>query len=80
MNYKHIVQENFVQHTAITNQYADVIQDIGRLKETADKLNQENCSLKKILFDILPMVEEYELKNLCITNYSDLIKSLIKDK
>lgn len=80
MNYKRIVFDTAKQHTINTNQYADAIRDINRLKETADRLNQEICSLKKILSDVLPMVEEYELENLCITNYSDLIKSLIKDK
>jgi len=80
MNYKRIVFDTAKQHTINTNQYADAIRDINRLKETADRLNQEICSLKKILSDVLLMVEEYELENLCITNYSDLIKSLIKDK
>lgn len=77
MNYERIVYETAKQHTINTNQYADAIRDINRLKETADRLNQENCSLKKILFDVLPMVEEYEFTNLCNTKYSDLIKSLV---
>ena len=77
MNYERIALESAKQHTINTNQYADAIEDIIRLKETADRLNQENCSLKKILFDVLPMVEEYELTNLCNTKYSDLIKSLV---
>ena len=77
MNYKRIVFDTVKQRTINTNQYADAIRDINRLKETANRLNQENCSLKKILSDILPMVEEYEFSNLCNTKYSDLIKSLV---
>lgn len=76
--YGNIVQEHVVQHTAITNEYADIVQDISKLKQTADKLNQENLSLKKILYDICPMVEEYELVKFCDTKYSDLIKSIIQ--
>ena len=33
--YENIVQEHVVQHTAITNEYADIIQDISKLKQTA---------------------------------------------
>lgn len=47
MNYERIAYETAKQHTINTNQYADAIRDINRLKETADRLNQENCSLKK---------------------------------
>lgn len=80
MNYKRIVFDTAKQHTINTNQYADAIRDISRLNETADRLNQENCSLKKILSDVLPMVEEYELVYLCNTKYSDLIKSFVKNE
>ena len=33
MNYKRIAFENAKQHTINTNQYADVIEDINRLKK-----------------------------------------------
>ena len=47
MNYERIVFDADKQHTINANQYVDAIRDINRLKETADRLNQENCSLKK---------------------------------
>lgn len=38
--YGNIAQEHVVQHTVITNEYADIIQDISKLKQTVDKLKE----------------------------------------
>lgn len=77
-NYEYIVQEHVEQKTVIFNKYADTIQKISELKETADKLNQENLSLKKILADIYPMIAEYESKYCLESKYSDIIRSITK--
>lgn len=77
-NYEHIVQEHVAQKTVIFNKYANILQQISELKEAANKLNQENLTLKKILSDVYPLINMYEKEYCQETKYSDIIRSITK--
>lgn len=60
-NYEHIVQEKINLHKVLFDKFADVLDQASELKEMAEKINIENLYLKKILYDVLPMVTIDEL-------------------
>lgn len=76
-NYEHIVQEHMKLHESLFNKQADIIKEVGELRDMANQLSQENLLLKKILHDVLPMVTSIESQLSLIPKYSELIKSFI---
>lgn len=76
-NYEHIVQEHMKLHESFFNKEADIIKEVGELRDMAKELNQENFLLKKILHDVLPMVTSIEFQLSLTPKYSELIKSII---
>ena len=73
-----MIHKHMAQHTTITNNFGDIIKEVSNLKDTAERLNQENISLKKILSDVLPMVSAIEFTYNEYPKYTEIIKSIIE--
>lgn len=76
-NYEHIVQEHMKLHESLFNKQADIIKEASELRGIANELNIENLQLKKILYDVLPMVKHSEFCCGLGSKYSEIIESIV---
>lgn len=78
-NYEHIVQEHMKLHESLFNKQADIIKEASELRDMANELNIENLQLKKILYDVLPMVKHSEFCCGLGSKYSEIIESIVSE-
>lgn len=78
-NYERIIKEKTNLHKALFDKFADVLDQASELKEMAEKINIENTYLKKILYDVLPMVKHSELCCGLGSKYSEIIESIVSE-
>lgn len=78
-NYEHIVQEHIKLHESLFNKQADIIKEASELRDIANELNIENLQLKKILYDVLPMVKHSEFCCGLSSKYSEIIESIVSE-
>lgn len=78
-NYEHIVQEHMKLHESLFTKQADIIKEVSELRDIANELNIENLQLKKILYDVLPMVKHSEFCCGLSSKYSEIIESIVSE-
>lgn len=76
-NYERIIKEKINLHETLFDKFANVVDQASELKEMAEKINIENSYLKKLLYDVLPMVKHSEFCCGLGSKYSEIIESIV---